>query len=149
VLGPGVVPVLDTPYGRLATVICYDANFPSLVRQAGRQGADILLVPSSDWAEVTEPLGRTTLLRVVENGTALVRPTRKGDSFAVDHQGRVLAAKRDWFTGGEQTMLADVPTEGASTVYARLGDGLPWLSIIGLLWAAGLALTGWWRRRVR
>src|SRR5215207_6256743 len=52
--GPGIVPTVDTPYGRLATVICFDASFPPLVRQAGRAGVDILLVPSSDWAQVTD-----------------------------------------------------------------------------------------------
>ena len=36
--GPGIVPTVDTPYGRLATVICFDAGFPDLVRQAGRAG---------------------------------------------------------------------------------------------------------------
>ena len=47
--GPGLIPTVDTPYGRLATVICQDDFFPALIRQAGRADVDILLVPSSDW----------------------------------------------------------------------------------------------------
>ena len=52
--GSGVLPVADTPYGRLTTAICNDVGYPGLLRQAGQKGADILLVPtdepSSFWA---------------------------------------------------------------------------------------------------
>ena len=44
-LTPGAPPrALDTPAGRLATLICYDAEFPPL---ADRLAPDILLVPSA------------------------------------------------------------------------------------------------------
>lgn len=42
VAGPALT-ALDTPEGRTATLICYDAEFPPLARMLG---ADILLVPS-------------------------------------------------------------------------------------------------------
>jgi apolipoprotein N-acyltransferase len=45
--GDGRVPVADTPYGRIANVICYDADFPDMMRTR----ADIMLVPSHDWKE--------------------------------------------------------------------------------------------------
>lgn len=138
--GPGIVPTVDTPYGRLATVICFDASFPGLVRQAGRARADILLVPSSDWAEVTDALGQQAVLRAVENGLSVVRPARRGTSMAVDHQGRVLGQDSSWFRSDpattEHTMTVAVPTRGARTPYALLfGDVLSWLSIAGILWA--------------
>jgi apolipoprotein N-acyltransferase len=43
---------LDTPYGRLSSVICFDADFPQLLRQAGALGTDILLDPSNDWRAI-------------------------------------------------------------------------------------------------
>jgi apolipoprotein N-acyltransferase len=138
--GPGIVPTVDTPYGRLATVICFDADMPWLVRQAGRAGADILLVPSSDWEPVAEVHSRMAIFRAVENGTALVRPTRQGTSLAVDAQGRLLGYKPDFFVGEDQTMVSNVPTRGTPTVYARLGDGIGWGSVIGLLVLAAVAL---------
>jgi len=49
VLGNGKVPIVDSPYGRLANVICFDADYPGTVRQAGQAGADLLLVPGDDW----------------------------------------------------------------------------------------------------
>jgi len=50
--GDGQVPTVQTPYGRLSTVVCYDADFPGTLRQAGQAGADIMLVPSNDWLEI-------------------------------------------------------------------------------------------------
>lgn len=143
--GPGIVPTVDTPYGRLATVICFDASFPGLVRQAGQAGADILLVPSSDWAQVTEPLGRTAVLRAVENGMSLVRSTRRGTSFAVDHQGRQVGSKADYFVADQQTMVTHMPISGTRTVYAQIGDSFAYLAMAGLLVLAVVAF----RRRSR
>ena len=38
--------VFETAIGKLAVTICYDVEFPELVRAAAHQGADILVVPS-------------------------------------------------------------------------------------------------------
>jgi hypothetical protein len=45
-----------------------------LIRQAGRAGADILLVPSSDWEAIAEMHRRMAVFRGVENGVNLVPP---------------------------------------------------------------------------
>jgi apolipoprotein N-acyltransferase len=143
--GPGVLPAVDTPHGRLSTVICFDAGFPGLIRQAGRAGVDILLVPSSDWEEVTGALAEQATLRAVENGVNLVRPARSGVSIAVDHQGRVLSRDDSWFYNDprttDQTMTVSVPTRGVRTPYALLfGDVLGWLSLAGLIAATSVAI---------
>lgn len=38
--------VFETEFGRVAITICYDVEFPEIVRAAARQGAHILIVPS-------------------------------------------------------------------------------------------------------
>ncbi|MBE0620010.1 MAG: carbon-nitrogen hydrolase family protein [Burkholderiales bacterium] len=38
--------VFDTPYGRIAILICYDIEFPELTRKVCELGTDILFVPS-------------------------------------------------------------------------------------------------------
>lgn len=143
--GPGIVPVVDTPYGRLATVICFDADFPPLVRQAGRVRADILLVPASDWQPVAEMHSRMATFRAIENGMALVRPTRQGTSLAVDHQGRLLGYKADYFVGDDQTMVVNLPIRGASTLYGAIGDSFAYLAVACFIALAAIALL---RRRV-
>jgi apolipoprotein N-acyltransferase len=132
--------VADTPFGRIATIICFDADFPSLVRQAGKAGVDILLVPSSDFGTVGETHARASILRAVENGTALFRPTRIGVSVAVDHNGRQLGYQDDYASGAEQTMWALLPTEGETTLYSVLGDGAGWASVLGMIGMTGVAV---------
>ncbi|MEX0600965.1 MAG: carbon-nitrogen hydrolase family protein [Rhodothermales bacterium] len=39
--------VFDTDFGKLAVAICYDVEFPELVRAAARKGAHLLAVPSN------------------------------------------------------------------------------------------------------
>ena len=40
------VTVFDTAFGKMAVAICYDVEFPEMVRAAAREGAHILVVPS-------------------------------------------------------------------------------------------------------
>src|SRR5918998_2921569 len=142
--GPGVVPVVDPPNGRLATIICQDDFFPGLVRQAGRAGVDILLVPSSDWGSIAAWHAQQAPFHAVENGVSLVRPTRQGISLATDGQGRLLGHKADYDVAADQTLVVSVPTRGNDTWYARMGDTVAFASALGLL-----ALTGaaWGARR--
>ena len=147
--GPGVVPSVDTPYGRLATIICQDDFFPGLVRQAGAAGVDILLVPSSDWKSVAAWHAQQAAFRAIENGVALVRPTRQGISLASDGQGRLLGHKADYFVSEDQTLVVSVPTRGDDTLYAAVGDVFAYASAVGLLTLAGAALRPRRSRRPR
>ena len=86
--GPGIVPTVDTPYGRLATVICFDASFLNLSRGRRRRHADPL-VPSSDGPRRPTPStsrGRDARSRRDQPGTR----GAKGSSLGVDHPGRIL-----------------------------------------------------------
>lgn len=134
--GDGQVPVVETPYGRLATVICFDADFPDLMRQAGSQGVDIMLVPALDWPGIDPWHAQHATFRAIEDGYSLVRQTSHGLAMTVDYQGHVLAAT-DYFTTDPQAMIALVPTKGAWTLYAHVGDLFTWLCIAGLLLLAG------------
>ena len=140
--GPGVVPVVDTPYGRLATAICQDDFFPALLRQAGRADVDILLLPSSDWESVAAWHAQQAPFRAVENGVALVRATRQGISLASDGQGRLIGYKPDYFVASDQTLVTSVPIRGHDALYLRVGDAFAYASVAGLL-----LLTGWAIRR--
>jgi apolipoprotein N-acyltransferase len=137
--GPGIIPTVDTPYGRLATIICQDDFFPDLVRQAGAARVDILLLPSSDWDSVAAWHAQQAPFRAVENGAAVVRPTRQGISLATDSQGRLLGHKPDYFVAEAQTLVASVPTEGTSTWYSVGGDTFAWASAAGVLVLVGAA----------
>ena len=133
IAGDGRLRTLDSPFGRLTTAICYDADFPALLGQAGRLGADILIDPADDW-EAIDPLHtRMASFRAIEQGVNLVRQTSNGRSAAYDYEGHVLAEADD-FRARDRTMVAQVPIHGVRTVYARIGDLFAW---------AAIALLGW------
>jgi apolipoprotein N-acyltransferase len=142
--GTGIVPITDTPFGRIASVICFDMDFPRLVRQAGQARADLLIAPSLDWPEAKMSHAQLASVRAVENGVSLLRPTGDGLSQAVDHQGRVLASV-DSFATDQGFFITSVPARGVGTVYALIGDSFAYLCILALMSLVGMAL---FRRRV-
>ncbi|HUK70500.1 MAG TPA: nitrilase-related carbon-nitrogen hydrolase [Streptosporangiaceae bacterium] len=141
ITGPGVLPVASTPYGRLTTAICNDVGYPELLRQAGRDGAGILLVPTHEmysfWASAD---AAEAAYRSIENGTSLVRPTGNGISLITDYQGRVIASQ-DYFHSSGGIMLAAVPTRRTWTLYSRIGDVFAYLCALGLIVLAGWAFA--------
>jgi apolipoprotein N-acyltransferase len=138
------MPVLDTPYGRLSTAICWDMGFPQLIRQAGRNRVDILLVPADQPAKLLTPTQtHLYLFRGIESGASVVLPTLDGLSAAIDYQGRVLAQQNFYTTLQDRTIIYDVPTRGVRTLYALAGDWFAYLVV-----AATVVLVGWavWKK---
>jgi len=123
---------LDTPYGRLSSVICFDADFPQLLRQAGALGTDILLDPSNDWRAIDPWHTQMASFRAIEEGVNLVRHTSQGLSAAFDYQGRRLSAMDDYRTS-DYVLVSEIPTKGVRTIYSRLGDWFAWLCAAAFL----------------
>jgi apolipoprotein N-acyltransferase len=73
--GNGQIPVVATPYGRLATAICFDRDFPDIIRRAGQANADILLVPGGDWREIDPYHTQMATFEAIEAGSSLVSDT--------------------------------------------------------------------------
>ena len=128
----GVIHFVDTPYGRIASVLCFDMDFPTFIQQAGRQSVDIMLVPAFDWQPIKPYHTEVGLFRAVENGFSVFRQVNSGTSMAVDYQGRVLTYQ-DFFTTSERIMLADLPTRGVRTLYSRWGDWFAYLMLLIML----------------
>jgi apolipoprotein N-acyltransferase len=139
---PGIdrIPTVQTPYGRLSNVVCFDADFPGTLRQAGQAGADIMLLPSNDWRAIDPLHTQMATFRAIENGYSLVRQTSNGLATAVDYEGNVLSAS-DYYTTDSQVMVAYVPMQGVRTIYATIGDLFVWLSVAGLVMLIGVALA--------
>ena len=137
--GRGVLPLADTPYGRLTTVICNDVTYPGLLRQAGRNGADILLVPTHEPYLFEESANAAqAVYRAVENGTSLIRPTGNGTSLMTDYLGREIASQ-NYSASNDGILLARVPTQGVWTLYSHTGDWFAYLCTLGLLLGIHLA----------
>ena len=56
-------PVIDTQYGRLSMMVCYDVEFPEWVRLPALAGADLLAVPTN-WPAEPIPAGERPMVTV-------------------------------------------------------------------------------------
>jgi len=130
--GEGGIPVLNTAYGKIASVICADQDYPSLIRQASAGNAEILLIPAKDWAAVDPLHTYMGVFRAIENGLSLVKGTGEGLSVAVDPYGRVITSS-DYFKSSENPMISCLSTKGVVTIYSRIGDAFAWLCILGFI----------------
>ena len=130
--GDSKIPFVDTPYGRLGSVICYDMDFPDLLRQAGKNHIDIMLVPAFDWKEITPFHAYMASFETIQNGFSLLRPNGTGLSAAYDNHGK-LVAQSDTFTSECKIMYADLPTKSFTTFYSLIGYVFPYLAMIYLI----------------
>lgn len=134
--GDGVLQTVDTPYGKLSAIICWDADFPNIVKQAGIQGVDLLFVPSQDWLGVRDIHAGMATFRAVENGMSIFRQTGQGVSLVSDPYGKVLN-RVDSFEESASEFVSiqkvTVPIRSVNTLYPKLGDALGNVSLLGLL----------------
>jgi len=143
-VGDGRLQTVDTPFGVLSGVICWDMDYPAVVQQAGQNGTGLMLVPSSDWLAIDPVHSQMAVFRAIENGMSVVRQPHTGLSIAVDPYGRVLS-QTDFFGATDRTMVAQVPVRHVPTLYTAFGRWLEWLAPIGFLFLVAWALIA--RRR--
>lgn len=137
--------LLQTRFGPVAVVICFEAIFPGLVRERMAAGAGLLVNLSNDaWlgpdAGPEQHLAMIPM-RAVENRTWVVRATTTGVSALVDPNGRVTSRSA---TGAQALLAGEVAVQRVQTVYEEVGDLFAWLCIV----AGGLALVRWRRVEV-
>jgi apolipoprotein N-acyltransferase len=117
---------------RVATRICYDAEYPAGFRAASRAGAHLVALPSRDWRGIERAHAAPVPFRASENGLGIIRATRGGRSLIVDPHGRLLARADDG--AGDVVLVArlPLPEQSGGTLYWRLGNW-PAVLAIGLL----------------
>lgn len=133
--GDGVIRALVTPFGSVGAVICHDLDFPRLVRGARREAIGLMVGPSADWPDITSLHADMAMLRAIEDGFSLFRPTSNGRSLATDSRGRTLGRVDD----AADAMIAYVPVTSVATVYGAVGDLFAWLASVGLILLVVLA----------
>jgi apolipoprotein N-acyltransferase len=134
VRGPKEIKAIDTPYGKLASVICLDMEYPDFMRLAGRQGVDIVLSGAIDGTPSSNGNPLHSIMasyRAIEEGFSLGRGGFYGQNAAVDYQGRFLGVSNH-YTAADRAVVAYLPTRGVRTLYAQIGDVLPWLCLAAL-----------------
>jgi apolipoprotein N-acyltransferase len=134
--GGGVLQSVDTPYGKLSAVICWDADFPNVIKQAGEQNIDLLFIPSQDWVEVKDIHAGMSVFRAVENGMTIFRQTGQGVSIVADAYGKQYN-RVDSFDEPTSQFVSiqkvSTPIGSVNTLYPKIGDALGNIMLIGLL----------------
>ena len=123
--------VADLGYAKVGGAICYDFDFPNLGRVLSKKGADIVVVPSSDWRGIDPIHGLQAMVRAIEGGYSILRPVRGATSFAFNAYGNVRASM-SYFEENDRIMMASLPTRRVWTLYAVVGDIFPIVLILFL-----------------
>lgn len=134
----GSMPVYTTPFGRVATIICFDLDYTDAARSAAQHGAQILAVPSWD------PPGDATkhydllVFRAIENRLSIVKADSAYDSTIIDPHGRILDSIVTP-QGSQATVIGSVPVGSGHTLLVTVGNLWGWLLAAG---AVGIVAIG-------
>ena len=101
--GDALFQPIDTPFGKLGLMVCYDIRFPEVARYQALHGAQVLLAPSGFVRGDRKITHWETLLRAraIENGLFVIAANHISDkvflghSAAFDPNGDVLAIGSD------------------------------------------------------
>ena len=140
VQGHKIIKAVNTEYGKLSAIICWDADFPSIVKQVGKLQSDILFIPASDWEQIDPTHSYVAIFRGIENGCSVIRQTRNGLSVMSDPRGKIIS-QMDHFKNTSWVTVGQVPNKKWFTLYPIIGDLFGWLSFPGLLYFVFKTLT--------
>jgi len=137
---PGTEPTLFAhPQAPFAVLICFESVFPDLVRRSVARGARLLVnITNDSW------FGRTagpyqhaqlSIVRAVENRTAIARCATSGISLFIDPFGRTFQATELF---APAVAVRDLPVGQGGTWYTGHGDVFARLTLL----AAALCLLG-------
>ena len=130
--GPGPQ-VLDLgEAGKILPLICYEAIFPGDLRRAPERADWIVQITNDAWfgtfSGPQQHLAQARL-RAVEQGLPFVRAANTGISAVIDAHGQIVASLGLGETG---FLDADLPGARPMPLYARFGDGLLILLLLGI-----------------
>ncbi|KAA6187261.1 carbon-nitrogen hydrolase family protein [Thiohalocapsa marina] len=113
VIEPGDGPVVvDTPFGRLGVMVCYDLRFPELTRRMQADGMQLLAVPSA-FTALTGKAHWETLVR----------------ARAIENLSYVIAAAQGGYhLSGRETHGHSMIVDPWGTVLAQMSRGSGWIS---------------------
>jgi apolipoprotein N-acyltransferase len=133
--------VFDVAGRRMAALICMEALYPDLAREARALGASWIANPSNDgWYAGSGGAAQhlaSVRFRAIETRLPVVRATTTGISAVIAPDGALLTVLGE---GASGVLRADLPLPGDPPPYARIGDGFAIACLA--VWSA-VALFPW------
>ena len=127
----GVYPVFDTPLGKLATMICHDANYTDTARKLAVNGAQLVSSGLNEFGGFGEQYWTNVSFRAIENRTAMVVTSRENGSAIINADGSLAAL--DLEREKHVVLVGDVTLGSGNAPYTSLGDVLGWVSMIAFV----------------
>ena len=104
--GDELPPVVETAYGRIALMVCYDLDFPEWTRATALRGAELLCVPTN-WPREARPDGERpmevlrAMVAAATNRIAVAACDRCGTERGVEWvAGTAIAGADGWLLAG-------------------------------------------------
>ncbi|MCL2283644.1 MAG: apolipoprotein N-acyltransferase [Fibromonadales bacterium] len=117
--------------GNFSPLICYEAIYGSILRDAKRKGAKFIANITNDgwFMRSIAPYQHLNLVRAhaVENGIGVVRAANTGISAFIEPDGRIIE-KTKLFE--ERIIVHDMPLETRWTLYSVIGDYVEWVLLV-------------------
>lgn len=112
-----------TPFGRFATLICYEIIFPEQVKKFCQKGINFIVNITNDawFGNTSGPYQHfaISVFRAVENRKPLIRTANSGISGLIDDRGRVLYKTKLF----ERTYIVfEIKTNNKITFFAKYGE---------------------------
>ncbi len=132
---------------RIGTVICYESAYPRLVRDFVRDGAELIVVSTSDRSYGRSGIAAAHFavaqMRAAETGRPVLQAAISGVSGVIDAEGNARDRSALFTTTITQGAVA---TTTGETPYVRFGD---WVLLLCGLGMIGAAVVGVLRRPER
>lgn len=115
--------LIDTEYGRIGSLICFDSIYDYIVKQSVIEGAELITLSTNDsWFSDSTAVwqhNRHAQLRAVENGRYVVRAASTGVSSFISPNGVIIEQIAPLTKG---YAVCDVYMLSGKTLYSRIGD---------------------------
>ena len=124
--------VIDTKYGRISIVICYDINFPNFINSLGKKHIDLLFAPAWDWDSIAEWHSNDARYRAIEGGFNLIKNTANGIIITTDDRGRALTyfIARD---NEDYNVVSTLRIKGSKTLYSYICEFFNYFYLVALI----------------
>ncbi len=125
--------VFHSAAGNLGPIICYESIYGDFLRGFIENGADFFAIITNDgwWGDTPGYKQHLLLggLRAIEFRRSIVRSANTGISCIINQRGDVLLASNYW---EPSIVKGTFRLNETKTMYARLGDYIGWISVLGL-----------------
>ena len=125
--------LIDTPYGKVGGLICFDSIYERLTLDSVQDGAEILVLPTNDsWFTDSAAVymhSSQARLRAIESGRWIVRSADTGISSVIDPRGN---AHEELAPLVEGVSIHTAYTSNTRTLYSYIGNSFVYLLIAAL-----------------